>query len=226
MQVKRILTISLFFILPLTLALNSCHDLDEDGGYYNKKTGQYKYVKPKKRGINQAAQKVNQLRPGELQQIKGKVTKIEPDGKTIWLRFNDRQSYMIIASRLAMGNRDDEKKLLRIALRYVAPMSTGKLRGKNRDQWRKTVLDRLEKELFGEQITAEITFEGKAKKIWGTIYRKIETKKGEKIRNINLWMIYEGLSYYIIDRGKSVDDEDFVKAQRLAKKRRAGVWNF
>ena len=226
MQAKRILIISLIVILPLVFLLNSCHDLDEDGGYYDKKTGQYKYVRPNKRGINQAEQKVDQLRPGELQQIKGKVKKIESDGKTIWISMKDRQSYMIIASRLAMGNRDDEKKLLRIGLRYVAPMSTGKLRGKNRAQWRRIVLDRLKKDFLGKQITAEITYEQKAKKIWGTIFRTIKTKKGAKVRNINLWMVYEGLSYYIIERGKSVDDKDFEKAQRLAKKRRSGVWNF
>lgn len=226
MQAKRIITIPLFILLSLWFALSSCQELDEDGGYYNKKTGKYKYITPSKRGVGQSALKVQQLRVGELQQIKGKVLKIEEDGKTIWLSIKDRQSYMIIASRLARGNRNDEIKLLKMTLRYVAPMATGKLRGRSRIQWRKTVLSRLKKEFMGKQITAEISFEGEAKKLNATFFRILKTKKGNKVRNLNLWMVYEGLSYYIIDRGISPDDENFIKAQRLAKKRRAGVWKF
>ena len=75
----------------------------------------------------------------------------------------------------------------------------------------------LKNQMLKRQVLVEIDYEEKARKLWGICFVVIKTKDGDRARNINLWMVKEGLSYYFIDRGKAADDRVFRNAQAVAR---------
>lgn len=215
-------------ILPLVLMLSTaaCRKLDEDGGYYDEETKTYKYVTPTKHGIQKSALQVFSPIPGKLQQVYGIVTRIEADAKSFWLKIDDRKPYMILAESLSGGNRNDKTKELKIQLKHVSPQGSVSRRGNFRKKWRDHVIANLKNQMVNRQVLVEIDYEEKARKLWGICFVVVKTKDGDRARNINLWMIRQGLSYYFIDRGKAVEDKVFRNAQLIARKNKAGLWKY
>ncbi len=215
----------LFIVISLTL-FTACQKLDEDGGYYDEKSKSYKYVKISKRGTQKSAFEVFSPTPGKTQNIQGIATKIGSDAKSIWLKIEDRKPYMIIAERLSGGNRNDKDKEIRVQLKYVSPTGSVTQGVQFRKKWKDYTIEVLKDQLLNKNILVEIDYEESARKLWGTVYRVVKTENGERIRNINLWMIQQGLSYYFIDKGKAADDQKYKDSQKLAKKLNMGLWRY
>ncbi len=213
-------------LLVLILSASACRKLDEDGGYYDEETKTYKYVRPTNRGVKKSALQVFSPIPGKTQQVYGIVSRIEDDAKSFWLKIDERKPYMILAERLSGGNRNDETKELKIQLRHVSPLGSVTRRGDFRKKWRDHVVANLENQMVNRQVLVEIDYEEKARKLWGICFVVIQTKDGDRARNINLWMVTQGLSYYFIDRGKAVNDNAFRNAQLVAQRNKAGLWKY
>ena len=102
--------IAILFLIVL-ICNPACQKLDDEGGYYDEKTGLYKYVFPnRKKGINTADLKIKTPQPGVEQQIQGVITEVGKDLKSVWIFIKSRQTYMILAESLARGNRNDKEK--------------------------------------------------------------------------------------------------------------------
>ncbi len=200
-------------------------DLDKDGGYYDEKTRSYKYVNPTGKSSRNPSMIVYSPIPGKRQQIHGVVTKIGTDLKSIWVRIKDRKPYQILAAELLRSNRNDKDKELRISLEYVSPLGSLVRDKAYRKKWQDFVTSTLEKQLLNQRVFVEIEYEENAMKLWGTVSKVIRTKKGDRIRNINRWMVQSGLSYYFIDRGKSPVHNQFIQAQKFAGQTKSGLWN-
>lgn len=208
------------------LEFPACNKLDEDGGYYDEATKTYKYVNITKKGVKKSSLKVTSPVPGRPQQIYGIVTRIDDDAKSIWLKIADRQPYMILAERLSGGNRNDKDKELRIQLKHVSPLGSVTRKGSFKEKWLEYVISYLNNQILNKQILVEIDYEELARKLWGTCYLVLETESGAQARNINLWMIQQGLSFYFIDHGRASDDQTFRAAQESAKKSKTGIWKY
>ncbi len=213
-------------LLLVILGISACKNLDKDGGYYDEKTKTYKYVNIAKKGVKKSSLQVFSPTPGKPQNIQGIVTRIEDDAKSIWLKIEDRHPYMILAERLSGGNRNDKDKELRIQLKYVSPLGSVTRNREFRKKWQEYAISRLKEQLFNKTIIIEIGYEELARKLWGTAYIVINTEKGDRIRNINLWMIQQGLSYYFIDRGTAPEDKKYRDAQTNAKRFKSGIWKY
>jgi endonuclease YncB( thermonuclease family) len=221
----RFMTVA--FVLAVVLAsLQSCNKLDKDGGYYDEETKTYKYVNITKKGVKKSSLQVFSPVPGRDQQVYGIVSRIEDDAKSFWLKIEDRHPYMIIAERLSGGNRNDKEKEIRIQLKYVSPMGSVTKGGSFKKKWKKFVLSRLSEQLVNQSILVDIEYQDKARKLWGTAFKVVKTQEGDRARNINLWMIQQGLSFYFIDQGKAADDKKYNTAQRLAGKYKNGIWKY
>ena len=219
------LTFLLVFSL-VGLSLHSCQKLDKNGGYYDEETQTYKYVRPTHRGVQKSALQVVSPTPGKSQQIYGIVTRIGDDAKSIWLKIEDRHPYMILAERLSGGNRDDKNKELRITLKNVSPLGSATRKGEFRQQWKDYVVGMLANQIVNKQVLVEIEYEEISRKLWGTCYIIVDTSEGDRARNINLWMVQQGLSFYFIGRGQALDDKKFREAQNLARKYKSGIWKY
>ena len=214
-------------ILLILLFCASCQKLDEDGGYFDEKTGVYKYVSPRRdMGKSSAYLSVKNPRAGEQQQIQGAVAQIGSDLKSVWIYIESRQVYMILAESAAKGIRNDKEKKIRLDLQYVAPNSIAVRKREFRQQWREYVGRMLESQLLNQTVLADIEYRGGSRRFRAVVYRVVKTKQGDRIRNINLWMIRQGLSYYIVDRGLAPRHKEFSKAQELARKSKAGIWQY
>lgn len=211
----------------LSLFCLSCQKLDEDGGYFDEKSGIYKYVSPR-RDLEKSASslKIKSPRTVGEQRIQGTVTRVESDLKSVWIRISSRQVYMILAESLAKGNRNDRDKELKLDLKFVSPKSMGPRDGSFRKRWQEYVEKMLERQLLKQPILADIEYKERSARFRATLYRVIETKQGDRLRNINLWMVRRGLSYYFIDGGRSPLDGEFSKAQALARQDKAGIWQY
>ncbi|MGK0289010.1 MAG: hypothetical protein ACI86H_000431 [bacterium] len=207
----------------LSLLLTSCDNLDKDGGYYDSKTKTYKYVFPGKKGLDLAEQTVQKPRPRVLQIVKGVVMRVESP-KRIWVRVKDRQTYMILAQALSRSNRNDKDKEIRFILEYVSPMASVLLRkGKSfKQQWKQATTKVLELELLNQYVAVQFRLEEKAGQFRGVMYELNSSGKVKK--NVNLWMVQKGLSYYIIERGAASQDKEFLKAQSTARSQKEGIW--
>lgn len=215
----KVILISLLFF-----SICGCLKLDEDGGYYDEKNKLYKYVDATRKGSK--ASQINLKTPvvGEIQQIQGIVSQIGDDAKSIWIQINSRQEYQIIAQSLSAGNRNDKAKQLKLNLSYVSPVGSMISGVQKRKRWKKAVLKVLEHQLLKKVILADISYEERAKNLRAVVYKIVQTPKGDKIRNINKWMILEGLSFYFIDKGKAPQHEIYNNAQQYARKHKKGLW--
>lgn len=222
LQKPILLLISCLLFFPL----QSCNKLDEDGGYYDEETKTYKYVKITKRGVKKSNLQVVSPSPDKQQNIQGVVTRIDDDAKSIWLQIHDRHPYMILAERLSGSNRNDKTKELRIQLRYISPSGSVTQGKEFRKKWRSYARNKLGEQLVKNSVLVEINYEEKARKLWGTVFKVIKTSKGDRVRNINLWAIQQGLSYYFIDHGTSPEDKKFKDAQMIARKFKHGLWQY
>jgi len=220
------LKILLFLILLATLTTACKRKPDIDGGYYDEKTKRYKYVRPTRVDLRKIKLKVVPPQAGIIQKIDGTVSGIDDDAKSIWIKIAERKPYMILADSLASSNRDDKEKLIRINLEYVSPSGSVARDKKFKRQWKRYVINVLKEQLLNQPVIADIRYDERARKFWGTIYKVVTTKQGKKARNINLWMVHKGLSYYFVDHGKSVIEAEFIKAQRIASKSKSGIWQY
>lgn len=212
------------FIIPFLFLLPACKQkLDKDGGFYDEKTRTYKYVKPKGRG---SAQQVYAPRPGEIQTIGGTVARIGEDAKSVWVKIEERKPYMIMASSLSSNNRDDKNKLIRLSLSFVSP--AGSISGSRnfRQQWKKYATQVMGNELLNQKVLVEFNYEERSRRFFGNLYQTVKTKDGSQTRDINLWIIRRGLSFYFIDQGRSKNDKEYLKAQQIARKGKQGVWQY
>ena len=216
----------ILLLLAVFLLGQGCRNLDEDGGYYDEETQTYKYVDIANKGVQKSSLQVFSPTEGKPQQIYGVVTRIANDAKSIWLKIEDRHPYMIIAERLSGGNRNDKNKELRIQLKYISPMGSVSRGGDFRKKWRNYAISQLSSQILNKQVLVKIYYEERARKLWGICYVVIKTKEGERARNINLWTIQQGLSYYFIDQGKAQDHKKFRSAQLLAKQLKRGLWEY
>lgn len=220
-----------FFFLSIHILVVDAHigpPIDKDGGHVNEKTGKYHYHFPSRRGVDMNPDKFKKPKATDMQEIFGVVSKIT-DTKSVWIRIPSRQSYMILSQVLSKSNRNDKNKEVRVILKFVSPMASvisAKFDHDFRKKWNSYVIKILERELLTSQVKASFSFLPKSGQFRGMVFKKVSSNKGVKAKNINLWMVYEGLSYYLIEHGRAYQDKEFIKAQEIAKRKKAGLWGY
>ncbi|MDT8445354.1 MAG: thermonuclease family protein [bacterium] len=213
-------------LVPLIFAGCQSKELDQDGGYFNEKTGRYVYVRPKKMVPKDYKGAVRQPREGQPQMIKARVAKIDADLHSLWLHFEERQSYQIVAETLARRNRDDKDRNLRVLIKFVSPLASVD-EVAFRKRWQEYTTQVLETQLLNREVLAEVHYQPKSKQLEAYVTMEVSDESGARIlRNINKWMIYQGLSYFFMEDADPPEIKEYSQAQSLAKERRAGLWNY
>ena len=215
-------------LLVTSLLLSGCFgkELDKDGGYFNEKTGRYKFVNPSKKATRHNDLGVIKPVEGKEQQFQGKVVKIDESAKDIWIHINDRRAYQLLAELVTGLRRDDRNKNLKMSLKYVSPLASAARNKSLQARWKAFAIQTMEKELIDKDVMIQFTYAKRPKKYWAILYKTVETTKGERLRNFNRWMIYQGLSVYFFDKKDKKPQKEYLDAQRLAKKRKSGIWKY
>ena len=212
------------------LFLPSCEktpELDADGGYFNEKTGKYKYVRIGRKTVADDPQGLSKPKDGLIQQVAGKIVGVEsPD--SILLEIPQRQTYMILTQDIQPSMKDERLKRVRIYLKHVNPMLNSFATGSFRKKWREFATSRMERQLLNKEAVVTFNFESKTNSLFGVVATNSPTVAGvDSLRNINLWMIEEGLSHYIFDSDNlSSIHETYLKAERRAVAEKKGIWRY
>ncbi len=88
------------------------------------------------------------------------------------------------------------------------------------------MIQTLNSELQNQKILAELNYEARSRRFFGNLYQSVKTKDGVRAQDIGLHMVQQGLSFYFIDRGRSPQDKEYLKAQQIARKGKKGVWQY
>ncbi|MDX2469165.1 MAG: thermonuclease family protein [SAR324 cluster bacterium] len=224
----RLSTLTGIFIIISLAFLSGCGgpELDSDGGYYNAKTGRYKFVRPSKKATRHSGLGLNLPVEGKIQQFSAQVVKIDESAKDIWVFIEDRRSYQMLAEQVTGLRRNDRDKHLKFSLRYIAPLASMAQRPKKRAQWKAFAIQVMEQELVGNKIIINFEHRRIPKKYLAEIFKIVQTDKGQRLRNFNRWMVYQGLSVYFFQDRKKKPEKEYLDAQRLAKKRKSGIWKY
>ena len=189
--------------------------LDEYGGHFSE-DGIYHYHRPSRDMATRKAEWLEWVRYPVRGIIKGRVARIE-DASHLWLHIPYRPAYQELVPEVGAANRDDHAVLLRVALAHVSPEETG-ARDPGFSAWfREKVTHELRQKLLDEQVTVHFRIVGgEAGLLRSMVFQ------GEE--NVNLWMVLNGWSYYVISDGENPYDKLFRQAEDIAKRDRAGIW--
>lgn len=203
-------------LFPSPLSAGSPLNLDEWGGHFDEATNYYHYHRPKMDMARRKREYLTWLKFPFKGAIKGIVTRIDRPN-ALWIRIPYRPAYQEMAPLISSNNRDDKAQLLRIWLQYVSPEETGS-RGRRYSKWfKKKVIYEMAQKLEQREITVQFNLlGGSALRLRGMVFL------GEE--NVNLWLVLNGWSYYVINEGGNPHDKLFKQAEDLALRDKAGIW--
>jgi hypothetical protein len=189
--------------------------LDRYGGHFNEKTDTYHYHRPSGLMSKRKKDFLNWSERGRAGELKGKIVKIErPDA--LWLRVPHRPSYQDMSRQLSSGNRSNKDQLIKIWFLYVSPEASVN-KGRKYNAWfRKKVVYELGQKLIGKDVLTRFKIVQQGERMYAMVFM------GEE--NINLWLVLNGWSYYLLNQGENPYHKDFVRAENLARERKAGLW--
>lgn len=189
--------------------------LDQYGGHFNEKTNTYHYHRPSGLMAKRKKEFLNWTERGRTGELKGTIVKIErPDA--FWLRVPHRPSYQDMSRVLSGGNRVNKDQWIKIWFQHVSPEASVN-KGRKYNAWfRKKVVYELGQKLIGKDVLTRFKIVQQGDRIYAMVFM------GEE--NINLWLVLNGWSYYLLNHGKNPYHKDFVRAENLARERKAGLW--
>ncbi|MCZ6557980.1 MAG: thermonuclease family protein [SAR324 cluster bacterium] len=190
-------------------------DLDRYGGHFSDKSGEYHYHRPRATMNKRKKEFLTWVERGRTGEIRGKVVKIErPDA--VWVHIPYRPAYQDLHRVLTSANRNAKDQLVKVWFLHASPEASANL-GKKYNQWfRKKVSYELGQKLIGKDVVVQFRIVQKGQRVYAMIFMGKE--------NINLWLVLNGWSYYLLNQGENPIEEKFVRAEDLARKRKVGLW--
>jgi endonuclease YncB( thermonuclease family) len=193
--------------------------LDAFGGHYDERTHTYHYHKPSRDMAQRKPEWLEWTRFPVRGTIKGQVVAVDPSDE-VWVFVEYRPAYQELADKLAMANRDDKTARLRIALAHVSTRETGARNPRFEDWFLRKVAAELKTKLLEKAVRVEFELVGvgSAGTLRGTVFLEEE--------NVNLWLVENGWSYYVLSDGENPYDALFRTAEDTAKRNQAGIWQY
>lgn len=180
--------------------------LDRYGGHFNEKTDTYHYHRPSGLLAKDKKEFLNWNERGRSGELKGTVVKIErPDA--LWLRVPHRPSYQDMSRILSGVNRVNKDQLIKIWFLHVSPEASVN-RGRKYNAWfRKKVTYELGQKLIGKDVLTRFKIVQQGERMYAMVFM------GEE--NINLWLVLNGWSYYLLKCRAGGGARIFLRAWRF-----------
>lgn len=210
------LAAGLFLILTGASATAHQGDLDEFGGHIDERSGHYHYHKPAWDLAKRSKEFVNWTRPGVSGELAGTFERVErPDA--IWVRIPYRPAFQNFAAHVSSQNRNDKDALLRIWFRFISPENSALTQDREYIEWfRKKVVFELDRKLAKQPVTVQFVIDPVTRRPQGMVLL------GEE--NVNIWLVLNGWSFYLLNEEKGPYDKAFTDAELTARKQKAGLW--
>ena len=189
--------------------------LDQYGGHFDEERNVYHYHRPKANIALRKREFLTWIDHGKVGELRGTVDEVErPDA--LWVRFSYRPSYQELVPMLSPGNRDDRGQRVRVWFRFVSPEASVSGNKAYREWFRKKVVYELEQKLKDREVTVQFELIPNTRRINGMVLL------GEE--NINLWLVLNGWSYFLLSQGETPFEKQFIQAETIARREKAGLW--
>ena len=138
------------------------------------------------------------------------------DSESVWIRIENRSEFRKWTFKLSKQNLNLPRQEVRVWLKFVSPKLSVS-HGKEYNEWfRKKAAFEMQKIFYNRQVRINYDFSEKLFRLDGII------KSGDT--NINIWLIRNGWSFYLLGNETPPEHEDMLAAENEAKQRQVGLW--
>ena len=138
------------------------------------------------------------------------------DSESVWIRIENRSEFRKWTFKLSKQNLNLPRQEVRVWLKFVSPKLSVS-HGKEYNEWfRKKAAFEMQKIFYNRQVRINYDFSEKLFRLDGII-RSRDT-------NINIWLIRNGWSFYLLGNETPPEHEDMLAAENEAKQRQVGLW--
>ncbi len=138
------------------------------------------------------------------------------DSESVWIRIDNRSKYRKWTFKLSKKNLNLQRQEVRVWLKYVSPKLSVS-HGKEYNEWflKKSAYE-LQKMFYNRQVRVFYDYSEKLYRLDGMIW------SGDT--NINLWLIRNGWSFYLLGGENPPEHEEFFTAENEAREKQLGLW--
>ena len=152
----------------------------------------------------------------QRQIVSGVISRVA-DSESIWLRIDDRGEFRKWTYQLSKSSLNLSRQEIRVYLQYVSPKLSIN-RGKEYNEWfQKKVAFELGKSFSGRSVRVEYELQEELYRLNGIVL------SGDT--NVNLWMVQNGWSFYLLTEGANPDEQQFLAAEAMARNKKVGLWD-
>ena len=138
------------------------------------------------------------------------------DSESVWIRIENRSEFRKWTFKLSKQNLNLPRQEVRVWLKFVSPKLSIS-HGKEYNEWfRKKAAFEMQKIFYNRQVRINYDFSEKLFRLDGII------RSGDT--NINIWLIRNGWSFYLLGNETPPEHEDLLAAENEAKQRQVGLW--
>lgn len=144
--------------------------------------------------------------------VVGRVT----DSESIWVHVENRRNFIRWTHKLSKSNLNLDRQEVRVWLQYVSPPRSVGGNKEYKTQFKEYVRASVQNGFRNRRV--RIIY-----KLMPTVYR-MKGMVWTGGTSLNIWMVQNGLSFYLIERGKAKYHNDFVNAEKSARAGKLGLW--
>ena len=138
------------------------------------------------------------------------------DSESVWIRIENRSEFRKWTFKLSKQNLNLPRQEVRVWLKFVSPKLSIS-HGKEYNEWfRKKAAFEMQKIFYNRQVRINYDFSEKLFRLDGII------RSGDT--NINIWLIRNGWSFYLLGNETPPEHEDMLAAENEAKQQQVGLW--
>ncbi len=151
---------------------------------------------------------------GTRGEVRGTVQDV-PRPDAIWIRLDYRPAYQDFVEYVSPANRKDKEQWLKVWFRFVSPEASVNQDPAYNEWFHEKVVYELKQKLLGRQVSVQFRIMPGGR-LYGMVYH------GEE--NINLWLVLNGWSYYLLSDGDNPYEKMFHDAEQTARNNDRGLW--
>ncbi len=138
------------------------------------------------------------------------------DSESVWIRIDNRSKYRKWTFKLSKKNLNLQRQEVRVWLKNVSPKLSVS-HGKEYNEWflKKSAYE-LQKMFYNRLVRVVYDYSEKLYRLDGILW------SGDT--NINIWLIQNGWSFYILEEEPPPEHDQFLAAENEARKKRVGLW--
>ena len=138
------------------------------------------------------------------------------DSESVWIRIDNRSKYRKWTFKLSKKNLNLQRQEVRVWLKYVSPRLSVS-HGKEYNEWhlKKSAYD-LQKVFYNRQVRVVYDYSEKLYRLEGILL------SGDT--NINVWLIRNGWSFYLLGEEPPLEHREFLAAENEAREKKVGLW--